>query len=126
MQCPGLELDLVPAKRDELADAKAVSVGEEEEGTVAVSVPADLAGGREKLLDLVRRQMLSSAARGVRDAPRGEGRARGRSRSPLLRPLRGLRGANLPIYECWRLPPGCGLARDFGHPRILYLPIKGR
>jgi hypothetical protein len=97
MQRSGLELDLVPAERDELADAKPVTVGQEEEGAIAVSMPADFAGGGEELLDLVGSQVLSSAAFGVRDAPRGEGRVRGRSRSPLLGLPGGLRRGYFPI-----------------------------
>ena len=50
-----LEVDLVPAQRDELPDAQPVSVGEQHQPAIARAVPSHLARGLQELVDLVRR-----------------------------------------------------------------------
>ena len=118
VQRPGLELDLVPAQRHELADAQPVTVGEEEEGAVAVAVPAGLAGRDQELLDFRRRQVLPRSAGGVGSSARGEGRARGRPRIRLL----GLPSAppqrDLPIYELWAWQRRRYISRGKGHVAV--------
>jgi len=48
----GLEVDLLPAHRDELGDPKSMAVGKEDERPIARTVAAHLARGLQKLLDL--------------------------------------------------------------------------
>jgi len=44
---------LVPAQRDELADAQTMSVGQEDQRPIAITVATELARGLQELLDLI-------------------------------------------------------------------------
>ena len=79
----GLEVDLLPAHRDELRDAQPMPVGEEDERPIARTVAADLARGLQELLDLRRREILAGAPIKIFGSARGDGRVGGRSRSRL-------------------------------------------
>jgi len=50
-----LEIDLLPAHRDELRDSQRMPIGEEDERPIARTVAADLARGLQELLDFRRR-----------------------------------------------------------------------
>ena len=58
------EVDLVPAKVDDLARPEAVSVGDQDHGGVAMS-PAVLAGGLEQPFDLGFGQVLAGPVGGI-------------------------------------------------------------
>jgi hypothetical protein len=67
------EVERVPAQGDELGDAQAVPVGEEDHGGVAVAVaPAAAGRGLDQALDLGRGQELARADGGVGGAARGD------------------------------------------------------
>ena len=85
VQQAGLEIDLVPAHRDELADAQPMPVGEEDERAIARTVAADLAGGLQQLLDLLRRQIFAPAARSIGLARRGDAEGQGPLQIAALR-----------------------------------------
>ena len=74
MRRPGFELDLVPAERNELRDAKPVAVGEQDHGSITERVPTSLGGGDENLFDLVRRQVLTRSPGGIGESGRGRER----------------------------------------------------
>ena len=66
----GVEVDLVPAQPDQLADPQPVDVRGADHGGVAVPVPAKLQGGTGELIDLGRREVLAAALVGVCPPPR--------------------------------------------------------
>ena len=83
MHQAGLEVNLLPAHRDELGNAKPMAVGEEDERPIARPVAAYLARGLQELLDLRRRQVLAGAPIKIGSSARGDGRVGVRSRSRL-------------------------------------------
>ena len=80
----GLQVDLLPAHRDELRHPQRMPVGEENERPIARPVAAHLARGLEELLDLRAGVKYSRVRRSRLDCLRGgiEGEG-GRSRSRL-------------------------------------------
>jgi hypothetical protein len=77
----------------------------------------------QELLDLLRGQVLSVAARAVLESARGEGRAKGPSRSPPSGLQIAAPQGHFPIYEYWggffELGSSCSGALGFCHPAIL-------
>jgi hypothetical protein len=77
------EVDHVPAQADQLGDAQAVPVGDEDHGAVAVGVAAEpIAGGLAQALDLLAGEELA------------------RAQLLVLAPWR----RKCPIYDGWRPP----------------------
>jgi hypothetical protein len=81
MHQAGLEIDLLPAHRDQLRDSQPVPVGEENERPIARPVAAHVACGLEQLLDLRRRQVFAGAPIKIGGSAWGDSRGSGRSRS---------------------------------------------
>jgi hypothetical protein len=71
MQEPLLEVDLIPAHCHHLADSETMAVTQENEGSVAMAVPAPSAGSGDELVNLLRCKMLPRSPFAVRDAPSG-------------------------------------------------------
>ena len=71
MHQAGLQVDLVPAQRDELRDPQPMPIGQEDERPIARTVAAHLARGLQELLDFIRGEILTPAAGGVGEAGRG-------------------------------------------------------
>ena len=66
-----LEVELIPAHGDELADAQAVAVGHEDHGGVAVAALLALRGDLHQQVDLLGGEVLARAQGGVGHAARG-------------------------------------------------------
>ncbi len=79
----GLQVDLLPAHRDELRHPKRMPVGEKNERPIARPVAAHLGGGLQELLDLRRRQVLAGAPIKIGGSAWGDRRGGGRPRSRL-------------------------------------------
>lgn len=67
-----LEIDLLPAHRDELRDPQAMPIGQKYERPLARSRAAHRAGGLQQLLDLRRGQIFASAPIQIRGSARGD------------------------------------------------------
>ena len=83
MHQAGLEVDLLPAHRLELRDAKAMPVGEEDERPIARTVAAHLGRGLQQLLDLRGGEVLAGAPIKIFGSARGDGRVGSLTRSRL-------------------------------------------
>ena len=64
-----LEVDLIPAQRHELSDAQAVSVRDQNQRRIAMTVAPRSRGGTNELLDLVRSQILAAPDGSIRKPP---------------------------------------------------------
>lgn len=56
------QVDLVPLKADQLGATQAVAVHEQDDGLIAVAMPAELAGGGHEALDFVGGQVAAPGA----------------------------------------------------------------
>jgi hypothetical protein len=69
MQQASLEVDLIPAQRDQLTDPERMTVGHQDQRGIPVTMAADAPGSLHQGFDFTRRQMLPAAALGIGDPP---------------------------------------------------------
>jgi len=124
MQQACFQIDLVPAQRDELRDAKAVTVGNQDQRAIARTMAADPARGLQELLDLVGGQVFALAPRGIGLAGRGRGEpqvaAERRSTGFLLR----RREATFPFTSVGAAFTAAGFPEAFSMPGSLTLQFR--